>query len=186
MITIHDVEQGTPEWLALRKDLYTGHNAHKLLKHQGLVKVLDGVVSPYAISEITGFKGNFWTKRGHILEDEAVELYEAITGTSVNRAGFVTNSIYPTAGYSPDGLPPIPVLEIKCFDIPEHMQLIKAKIKLEILAQIHFGLLITGRPFAHLVPYNPSEELAVEDQFKIITIKADRQIANNFRSKLKP
>jgi hypothetical protein len=32
MIIYHDVEQGTPEWHALRKDLWTGSKAIRLLQ----------------------------------------------------------------------------------------------------------------------------------------------------------
>lgn len=219
MITIHDVEQGTDEWLALRENLYTGNGAEKLLRHNGQIKLVNGVASAYALSEITGFTGNFYTRRGHALEDEAVELYEQIQEVKVNRAGFLTNSKYPTCGYSPDGLAQLKVdgveieatingeaiigellegvlLEVKCFDIEHHMVLVNAKkiedIPLKILAQIHFGLLMTGLPQAHLVAYNPAKGedgkplLPVEHQLRIITIKARPQVRANFRRILAP
>lgn len=179
MITIHQVEQGSDAWLELRRDLYTGNNADKLLSFSESKKIIDGVVSSYALNEITGFRGNFYTKRGHLLEDEAIEIYEAITKTAVDRPGFVTNDRFPTCGYSPDGLAPAPLIEIKCFTEEKHMKLIDGNIPLKILAQIHFGMLITERPFAHLIPYNP--KLDDKMAFKIITIKTNRKIQNNFK-----
>jgi hypothetical protein len=193
VITIHEINQGSNEWNDLRAGLYTGSNAHKLLKFADAFKVVDGITSKYSLTEITGFGGNFHTKRGHALEEQAVELYEAITKTTVDRPGFVTNSKYPTCGYSPDGLAPVPLLEVKCFDEKEHKKLLAGNIKLSVLAQVHFGLLITERPYAHLIAYNPAKDpetglpvFAVKDQFKIITIKANRNISNNFKRILQP
>jgi hypothetical protein len=176
MVTIHNVQQGTEEWHRLREGLYTGSGADKLLKFGAI---------DYSKSEDGSFTGNFWTRRGHILEDEAIELYEQIMDIKVDRVGFVTNSKYPTAGYSPDGLAPIQLIEVKCFDVPEHKKLLAGDINLKVLAQCHFGQLITERPYVHLLAYNPSKELDVLDQFKIITIKPKRAIQQNFRRRLK-
>lgn len=196
MITIHNIEQGTPEWLKLRENLYTGNGAEKLLRHHGQMKYVDGVASAYALAEITGFGGTFWTRRGHELEDEAVELYEAIEGVKVDRPGFVTNNKYPTCGYSPDGLPPTVLLEVKCFDVDHHLVLVNAKkiedIPLKILAQVHFGLLITERSEAHLIAYCPKKDdngkplLPVEQQYRKIVIKARPQVKARFRQILLP
>lgn len=173
VITVHyDIEQGTQGWHDKREGKYTGSNAYKLLGSIGALE--------YAKAVQTGFSGNFWTKRGHLLEDEAVELYEQIYGVKVERPGFVTNSLYPSCLYSPDGLPPIVLLEVKCFDLPQHMELIKGNINLKILAQCHYGMLITGRRITHLLAYNPKAE-RVEDKFKVIVIRYDPEIANNFK-----
>jgi hypothetical protein len=75
VITVHEVEQGTEEWQLLRIGKYTGSNAHKLLKYGARA---------YSLTEAGNFSGNFWTKRGHMLEDEAIELYQEITGHQVS------------------------------------------------------------------------------------------------------
>lgn len=183
MITFHYVEQGSEQWKIDRDGFYTGSNADKLLGSFG--------ASEYAKAVNGSFSGNFWTRRGHLLEDEAVELYETITNTKIDRdenevkVGYIKNSKYPKSLYSPDGVPPIPILEIKCFNVDKHLELVRAKteddIPRKIRAQIHYGLTISERPYAHLVPYNPSPDLSPEDQFRIITIKANRNIQANFR-----
>lgn len=182
MIEYHYVEQGSEEWLKIREGKYTGSNADKLLTTFG--------ANEYAKAKLSTFSGNFWTKRGHLLEEEAVDLYEKIYKVKVDRPGFVTNSKYPECLYSPDGLPPIPLLEVKSFDIPQHLVLIKAKseddIPLKIRAQIHYGLLICERPYGHLIAYNPSDQLEVKDKFKVITIKRNPAIAANFKRILIP
>lgn len=169
--------QGSPEWLALRVGMYTGSNAHKLLGSFG--------ASEYAKAVQSSFKGNYWTKRGHILEDEAISLYEQITRVQIQRdengvkVGFIKNTDYPTCLYSPDGVTSKPLIEVKCFDVPQHIKLLSGDIDIKILAQIHFGLLISGRPYAHLVAYNP--ELEANRAFKIITIESSKAIHDNFK-----
>lgn len=171
MITIHDVQQGTPEWDTLREGLYTGSNAAKLLRYGA---------GDRARTTSRSFSGNFHTKRGHLLEDEAIELYAEITETSINRPGFVTNSRYPNAGYSPDGLGSDALIEVKCFNVTRHLQVIK-EIPLEIEAQIHFGMLVCERHTAKLILYNP--RLAKTDPalaLVVVDIRENKTIQKNF------
>ena len=184
MIQVHDIEQGTDAWQQLREGLYTGSGADKLLKHSGSIKVVNGVASAYALSEITGFNGNFHTKRGHILEDEAIELYEQIKKVTVDRPGFVTNSRFPTCGYSPDGVRHDRTIECKAFEPKKHMEIFDGAIPLKVLAQCHFGMLICGKKLCDLIIYNP--DLEAREAFKVITIRYNPSIAQNFRRKLLP
>lgn len=197
MITIHDVEQGTEEWQKLREKRYTGSNADKLLMHYDKLKIVDGVVSKYSLTEITGFSGNFYTKRGHALEEEAIDLYEAYTERKVARPGFITNSKYPVCGYSPDGLDDIPLIEVKALNNEKHLSITKDDIPLKILAQIIFGLVITERPKAKLLLYNPRfAKRKLEDgsdnpdydprkAFKIIDVKPSRDSLIHMRKILR-
>lgn len=204
MITVHDIEQGSPEWLQLRADLYTGQNADKLLSYHGSVKIVDGVVSSYALTEITGFSGNFYTRRGHKLEDEALDLYEQITGHKVSRPGFVTNSKWPSCGFSPDGHDDdlgIP-LEVKAFEKVKHLKMFNGDIPLKVQAQMYFGQFIWEKKGGRLIIYNPDfakkmliDELGIEypnpdydpaKAIKIIDIKFNRNIMSNFRRILTP
>lgn len=170
MVTTHDVEQGSEEWHAAREGKYTGSNAAKLLKYGARA---------YSKTERSGFTGSFWTKRGHMLETEAIELYERITGTKVDRPGYVTNDKFPDCLYSPDGLQEKTVLEVKCFDESRHLRLSAGDIPLEIQAQIHFGMLICERSSGRLILYNP--KLEPKKALKIIEIPARPAIAANFK-----
>lgn len=175
MITIYDdLEQGTEKWHELRNGKYTGSNAIKLLKY--------GAVS-FSLASGTGFKGNFYTKRGHILEDVAIDLYEQIFSTKVSRPGFVENSKYAQCGYSPDGIDGQVLLECKCFNEKRHLEIFKGDIPVEIEAQIQFGLMITELKQARLLIYNP--DLDVQHAFKSIDIRARQDIHTNFKNKLK-
>lgn len=197
MIKLWDIEQGSDEWLELKAPLYTGTCAEKLLGYSGSVKIIDGVVSAYALNEITGFGGNFYTKRGHLLEDEAIELYQQITGEvgirleGGRRVGFVTNTEFPSSGYSPDDIYPDRTIECKAFEPVKHMKMYRGDIPLKVLAQCYFGMLICGVRLCHLLIYNPDmydENKPFDEKtnnpthcFKIIEIKWRRNIDNNFK-----
>lgn len=197
MIITHDVEQGSDKWLELREGKYTGSNADKLLSHFKQIKIVNGVVSGYALAEIAGWGGNFYTDRGHLLEEEAIELYEQIRHETVSRPGFVTNSNFPECGYSPDGLTVGAVIEVKAFEEAKHMKMFNGDIPLKIRAQIYFGMLICGKKLAYLLIYNPMfakkqlpdgrENLNYDPKkaFKIITVRANRNITRNLKLILK-
>lgn len=181
MITIHRVKQGTPEWHELREGDYTGSNADKLL--QGNRSVIEkGRVTAYAKAGGKEWGGNFSTKRGHILEDEAIELYEQIKGVSVQRPGYVKNSKYPGAGYSPDGLLPDRTIEVKAFNMKRHYDNHKY-VELKVMAQAQFGELICEKDLCDLLLYNP--DVPAESALLIVTIKRQPTVSQNFRRHLK-
>lgn len=168
MIIWHDVKQGTPEWLELRKDLWTGSKAIRLLQGKLMLPESD-------------FQGNIHTKRGQILEAVAVREYERKVGHKVQRPGFITNTVYPNAGYSPDAVDRPWLLEIKAFNGERHDKLVAGEIPLEVLVQVYFGMIITGFRKARLLPINPERE----QQLTIIDIPYDKLIGNNIRRKLR-
>lgn len=173
MVKVHRVEQGSNEWHQLRAGKYTGASAHKLLKFGAI---------DYSLTNSGNFRGNFWTKRGHILEEEAIELYETIKKVSIDRPGFVTNSRYPDCGYSPDGLAPDRIIEVKSFDEKKHLEIYHAdpeSIPITILGQVHFGMFICEIDSADLVIYNPNLEAKLA--FKIIHIESRPNIKANFK-----
>ena len=201
-ITLHDVDQGSDEWLELRDDMFTGGGADKLLQHSTKTKFVNGVSSNYAVSEITKFNGNFYTKRGHVLEDEAIDIYQRIKKEigirldSGRKVGFVTNSRYPGCGYSPDDLYADRTLEVKAFKKDLHLKLIAGDIPFKILAQIHYGMLICNVKLCDFIPYNPDfakKRIVIDGElvdnpdydpkkaFKIIPIKYNPAIAANFK-----
>ena len=188
MITFHYVEQGSEQWHIDREDKYTGSNADKLLGGIG--------VHDYAKAKKSEFKGTFWTKRGHALEDQAVQLYERIHAVSVDRPGYITNSKYSDCLYSPDAVDQIPIIEVKSFDIPQHLKLIESHkehdLPLKIRAQIHWGLFISERAYAILIPFNPvfskkeidgipNKLYDPKKAYKEIIIKRNKDINANFK-----
>lgn len=181
MITWHNVEQGSEEWHALRKPLWTGSRAIRLLQGKALV-------------EDTDWRGNDATRRGHMLEFAAIREYERKYNTKVQRPGFVTNSVYPNAGYSPDGIDRLWLLETKAFvgknyekliisgtDAKDLDKVIASRIPLQIKSQIFFGMIVTGLRRARLLAINPD----MQEQLIVIEIGYDRLIGDNIRKKLR-
>jgi hypothetical protein len=174
MITVvRDVEQGSEEWLAARDGKYTGTSAIRLLKYGDI---------EYSRTQVSDFRGNFFTKRGHILEDQAIEIYQAVYGEVVDRPGYVLNDEFPRCLFSPDGLTDTRVIEVKCFNAEKHMAMRAGDIPVSIKAQIHFGMLISGLRAARLVIYNPDVDSALA--FKAIDIPYQPAIESNFRRRL--
>lgn len=168
MIIWHDCIQGSEKWKAMRKHLWTGSKSIKLLQGK-----------PF--KEDADWGGNNATKRGHALEVVAIREYERRYRRKVQRPGFVTNTVYPNAGYSPDGIDGAWLLECKAFNGVRHEDLVAGKIPLMVLVQIFFGMIITGKRKARLLAFNPE----YEEQLTVIEIAYDKQIGGNIRKKLR-
>jgi predicted phage-related endonuclease len=169
MIIIHNnITQGSPEWFAMREGLWTGSTAVKLMQGKPLPPSSE-------------WQGNIYTKRGQMLEMIAIKEYEREVGHEVSRPGFVTNTLYKNAGYSPDAIDGDILIENKSLNGTRHEDLVAGKIPLEYLCQIYFGMVITGRKKARLLAFNPE----YPDQLVIIDIKYNAKICGNIRKKLR-
>ena len=168
MIIWHDVEQGSPEWHKLRAPLWTGSKAIRLLQGK-------------SFKEDGEWGGNAATRRGQTLETICIREYERTYRRKVQRPGFVTNTVYSNAGYSPDAIDGGWLLEAKAFNGVRHEDLAAGKIPLEVLAQINFGMIVTGKRKARLLAFNPE----YEQQLTVMEITYDKAIGNNIRKKLR-
>lgn len=179
MIIWHDVEQGTPKWFKLREGLWTGSKALRLLQGK-------------RYKEDAEWRGNDYTRRGHALEVAAIREYERKYRRKVSRPGFVTNTVYTNAGYSPDGIDGGWLLECKTLTEMRHEGLISDKMPLTTLegiiaskipliykVQIFFGMIITGKRKARLLAFNP--EIPDQEQLMVVEIGYDKLIGNNIR-----
>lgn len=183
MIIWHDVEQGTPAWKALRRLLWTGSVSIRLLQGKSLPPE----------SDWDGFKDA--ALRGHALEHAMIREYERKYRRKIQRPGFITNTVYPNAGYSPDGIEGGWLIEMKAFQNEKLQSLIKnnsttnleeivaSKIPLEVKVQIFFGMIITGKRKARLLAIDP--DAIDREQLTVIEISYDKLIGNNFRAKLR-
>lgn len=178
MITYYDdLEQGTEEWKALRLNFLTGTDAYHLLRGKDVEDILE--------AKLVGnnFKGTRATRRGHRLEPEAVELLEAIKDVTVHHTGFITNSKYPNAGYSPDGLiGKDGIVECKAFAKDRHLSN-SERPDTTIIAQVQWGMFVSGRKWAYLVFYNP--DLDPEEAIFIIKIERNEVIMKRFEQLIK-
>lgn len=175
MIQIHQVQQGSDEWFALRKDRVTASNAGTLLLRGVNAALLRNTVDGVDISS-----GGYWSNRGHILESEAIEIYEQVKGTKVALAGFITNDSFPGCGYSPDGWEPL--VEVKCFATEKHIASI-GEMPMEVYAQVQFGMMVAEKDFTDVIFYNPD----IEDSrlcFRSVRVARDERLIARLKEKL--
>lgn len=102
-IQVHDFQQGSQEWLDARLNLVTCSNA-LLLIEKGKQACL---AANRDAAERLSPNGNPYAERGHALEEEVrTALNDNLSkqGLELRETGILTNTDYPGAGYSPDGL----------------------------------------------------------------------------------
>lgn len=103
------VEQGSDEWLRMRRGIITASNISKILTPKGLkISTSTGYLYQFCRQSIDSMPfGEFSTKhtdRGHIEEALALQVYEA-NHVAVKRCGFIENDNHGfTIGCSPDAL----------------------------------------------------------------------------------
>ena len=129
---IHDVEQNSEEWHALRAGKPTASAFAKIVTSKGEPsKSQEGYVMQLAADKIAGFavdpwEGNQWTERGHEMEDRARAWYELeFPNRSVQKVGFITDDAE-RIGASPDSIVvdgnQQGSLEIKCLKGSSHVE----------------------------------------------------------------
>jgi hypothetical protein len=169
MIRFYNFPQRSPQWHIYRKDRWTGSTAIDLLK---------GTKTP---PEGNPDYDNKYMQRGRILEPLAIEAYEHKTGNVVKHYGFITNSKYKHAGYSPDGIVGDTIIEVKCVNTEKHMIIGESMIiPMEWIAQTHLGVVITELQKIKLILYNPDAETTLF----IIDIEVRPKIIENIIEKL--
>jgi putative phage-type endonuclease len=164
---IHNVEQQSEEWFALRKQYpLTASNARAIGNNgKGLETLIwEKMAEKYSSAEKEQF-GSVHTDRGNELEDQARELYMLETGNTVEKVGFITDEgISKVGGASPDGLVNSDgLLEIKCPADTKHFRAVADfkkngtfEIDQEYLWQMQQQLLFTGRDWVDFCSYNPN------------------------------
>jgi len=163
-VVIHNVEQRSEEWHALRKKypLTASHAQAIAANGKGLeTLVLERLTRRYS-SGVDEEYTNEHIERGIELEEQARSLYELETGRTAEKVGFVTNeSISSVAGASPDSLVDSDgLLEIKCPSDTKFFRMMVQGIAVEPQYgwQCQMQMLITGRAWADLCLYNPNFE----------------------------
>lgn len=182
-MTLHvyeELEQGTPEWLAVRRGIVTASVVGKLITPT--LKVADNetaraLTATLAAERIAGFtEDNFvnadmW--RGIESEPIARDLYAKQTETTVEQVGFMViertapwdpNELVRSVdeasdvrrfGYSPDGLVGADgLIEIKAPRAKTHVLTILADaVPAHYMAQCQAGLYVSGREWIDFVSY---------------------------------
>lgn len=165
--TVIDVRQRTEEWRRARAGRLTGSRAVDMLstvkgKPNTEAAGRRNVRTQYVLERITGVpqESNFVSadmRWGTEHEQEALALYEAVTGCLVRRLGFLQHTDL-MAGVSPDavigdfdGL-----VECKAPKSATHMgYLLSGKVPYDYLCQIRHGLWLTGATYCEFISYDP-------------------------------
>lgn len=126
---IHEVTQGTAEWLRLRVGKITGTRLKDLMAKDNL-----SLVDEMIAENVSGLVENSFVspamELGIVREPIARQLYEETTNNKVIEIGFITSDKFDFVGCSPDGLIKkdekyIGGLEIKCPGIKSHVKYLR-------------------------------------------------------------
>lgn len=177
-VVIHQVEQRSEEWHALRKKypLTASHAQAIGTNGKGLETLVWERMSKRYSSGVDEEYTNEHMERGVELEEQARSLYELETGRTAQTVGFITNeSVSSVAGASPDSLVENDgLLEIKCPNDAKFFRMIVEGIAVEpqYAWQCQMQMLITGRKWADLCLYNPN----FKESFLIERLSLDQEM----------
>lgn len=161
---VHDVEQKSPEWLALRAGRLTGTGAVDMMAKvkSGEAASRRNLRAKLVLERVTGKtqEGGFVSfdmQRGIDLEPEAFGEFEALTGAILHRSGFL--SMGDDFGCSLDGYlgDYEELVSIKCPNDATHMaSLFGKKIPKDYFDQCRHEIWLTGAKRHHFMSYNPN------------------------------
>ncbi|OPZ79389.1 MAG: YqaJ-like viral recombinase domain protein [Alphaproteobacteria bacterium ADurb.Bin438] len=176
---IHNFEQGTDEWFAVRLGKFTASQAHTI----GVGgKGLETLVKEKACEILTGKTKDYFKseamEQGNELEHEARQMFEFMTGLTVEQVGFYELDKY--TGVSPDGLTSDDgLIEIKCPQGKTFLDyMLDGKVDTKYMWQMQMQMMITEKNHCYYVVYNPDFENPIiikkidRDEDKIEKIKS--------------
>lgn len=178
---IHNVEQNSEEWLALRRGKFTASTFKDLFMGKETQGYKDAIYK-VAFERLTGTSPenftNEYMQRGTELEPEARAWYEFERNIDVVSGGFFEYNSW--IGASPDGLiGEDGLLEIKCPKYSTMMDyLIKKELPKTYYYQVHGQLLVTDRKWCDFLAYHPSLPKFV------LRVERDKKIDDEILDKL--
>lgn len=192
---IHNVEQGSNEWLLLRRGKFTGSEFHKLMtsgrgKNELFGKtaltyifdVLDEMITSHDFNDYgRTFEGNRATEWGHVNEGQARQEFEETTGLSTESVGFIDIDEY--FGCSPDFVTIDAIGEIKCpFNPSNHTANLFLKDATDLMEkhydyyiQMQIEMIACKKSKGYFVSFDPLK-LQKSLQLKVIEVPKDEAI----------
>lgn len=160
-VILDTLQQGTPEWFAIRAMMPTASNFDRILtatgkqSTQARAYALELIAERYGGEDVDRWS-NQWTDRGHELETRAREFYQLAFGISIQQVGFIHRDDK-SAGCSPDGLiGDDGGLEIKCLKATNHLEmLLDGIIQTKFIPQVQGSLWVTERQWWDFLGYHP-------------------------------
>lgn len=195
---IHNIEQGSEAWFAIKAGKVTGTRFKALVAGESTATYKD-LVTNLTCEIITGRMeetySNAAMQNGIDTEPLARIEYESIFETEVKTCGFISpdegHKYHEWIGVSPDGLTD-GMLEIKCPLMRTHMNYLLAnKLPSEYRHQVQGQLFVTGLPYCDFMSYVPNmkpfiirvlpdEELfkEYEKRLDILILQVNEQLNN--------
>lgn len=172
---VHDIEQRSEEWFALRAGMPTASEFSKLVTSTGdpsksmkdYAELL--AAEKYAGRPLSSFGGNASTQRGAEMESEAIMAYE-LAHHEVEPVGFITDDLQ-RYGCSPDGLVGTDgLIENKCLETKAHIKVLlyfakHKKTPPKYIPQTQGQIFICEREWCDLFFYHPNLPTLVIRQF---------------------
>jgi len=172
---INNVEQGSDEWLAMRRGMVTASVVGQLITAKTIKPASNDYSRALTLNlvaeRITGHTEPVFVNadmmRGNMDEPIARDAYSQYVGKPVEEIGFMVRDdigSYFRLGYSPDGLVGDDgLIEIKSRRAKKHLSTILAdEVPIENMAQIQAGLLVSGRDWLDYVSFSGGLPLYVK------------------------
>ena len=169
------IEQGSPEWFALRAGKVTASKVSDVMSAittAGYKNYLADLV----VERLTGNKTESFTNAamqwGVDQEPIARAEYEVKTGNFVDQIAFVDHPTIANFGCSPDGLVGDDgLIEIKCPNTATHIAYVmQDKVPTKYIPQIQCQLAVTGRKWCDFVSFDPR----LPDGLQILIVRLER------------
>lgn len=157
------VEQGSPEWLAMRVGKVTASRVADIFRRTktGYSTSRKNYAAFLLCERLTGVPTEGFKSAemnwGIEKEPEARAAYEFLRDVSVVKTDFVDHPSLPLCGASPDGLVGDDgLIEIKCPNTVTHINtLTTGEIDEDYIAQMQWQMACTGRQWCDFVSYDP-------------------------------
>ena len=173
MQVIKGIEQGSEEWLNLRRGVFTASHAQPIASNgKGLETYVTELMADYYALQSDSYT-NEDMARGNELEASARFVYEMETGNQVEEVTFCQLNEH--IGCSPDGLVGDDgLIEIKCHNNKNYflVMLDRKNVSSAYIWQMQMQMLISGRKWCDFVSYNPN---FLNRPLKIIRIMPDEE-----------
>lgn len=170
---IHNVEQGTAEWLALRIGIPTASEFEKIITPAGKLSSQAPAYAARLAAEIVlnrsldkDLSNLMAIQHGNEFEPLAAMAYEFEFGVKTEKVGFITND-EETIGVSPDRLVGSDgLVEIKCPEPATHVLYLTQGFDRKYYPQVQGQLLFAEREWNDRVSYSDELPLYTERTFR--------------------
>jgi len=169
------IEQGSPEWLALRAGKVTASRVADVMA-KTTTAAYQNYMADLIAERLTGQKTESFTNAamqwGVDHEAQARAEYEVKTGVLVEQVAFVDHPTIPMFGCSPDGLVGDDgLIECKCPNTSTHIEYIRQdKAPIKYVNQMQCQMAVTGRKWCDFVSFDPR----LPDGLQLFIVRLER------------